>query len=61
MHRIVEVALVTIVTTTLMFFSGMTVATCLPMENLSNSTVSELYYWLIGDGRNFAFLVNEVY
>ena len=41
-HRIAEVLLVTVVTTVVMYSSGMTVASCLPMKDLNNVTVSYL-------------------
>ena len=41
-HRIAEVLLVTVVTTVVMYSSGMTVASCLPMKDLNNVTVSSI-------------------
>ena len=41
-HRIAEVLLVTVVTTVVMYSSGMTVASCLPMKDLNNVAVSSI-------------------
>ena len=46
-YRIAEVLLVTVVTTVVMYSSGMTVASCLPMKDLNNVTVSSICNLLV--------------